>query len=55
MNITVNIDWKVIAALGAAFVGSVFALKMDKADAKEVSHHAIDAWKEVAERRIGDC
>ena len=55
MNYTVVLDWKFAVALGAAAVGIIFAVKMDTADAKEVSIHAIDACKEYAVAVTGDC
>ena len=55
MNYTVVIDWKFAVALGAAAVGFIFAMKMDAADAKEVSIHAIDAFKEYAVALSGGC
>lgn len=55
MNCTVVIDWKFVVALGAATVGFVFATKMDAADAKEVSIHAIDSFKEYAVALSGGC
>ena len=55
MNGTVIIDWRFAVALGAAAVGIVFAVKMDAADAKEVSIHAIDSFKEYAVALSGGC
>lgn len=55
MNCTVNIDWKFPVALGVAVAVVIFAVKMDAADAKEVSIHAIDACKEYAMSQNGDC
>lgn len=52
MNGTVVIDWKFAVALGAAAVGIVFVAKMD---AKEVSIHAIDSFKEYAVALSGGC
>ena len=48
MNYTVLIDWKFVVALGAATVGTIFALKMDASAAERVSIHAIDACTEFA-------
>lgn len=48
MNCTVIIDWKFVVALGAAAVGTIFAVKMDASAAERVSIHAIDAGKEYA-------
>lgn len=55
MNCTVVLDWKFVVALGAAAVSIIFAAKMNAADAKEVSIHAIDACKEYAVAITGDC
>ena len=41
------IDWKFVAALGAATVGVIFAVKMKSSEVERVSVHAIDACKEV--------
>jgi len=54
MNCTVVLDWKFAVALGAAAVGIIFAVKMDAAEAKEVSIHAVDACKEYAVAIAGD-
>lgn len=55
MNCTVVVDWKFAVALGATTVGIIFAIKMDAADAKEVSIHAIDAYKEYTVAVAGNC
>lgn len=55
MNCTVVLDWKFVAALGAATVGVIFSVKMSATDAKEVSIHVIDACKEYAVARNGNC
>ncbi len=55
MNCTVVLDWKFAVALGAAAVGIIFAVKMDAADAKEVSIHAVDTCKELAVAVTGNC
>lgn len=55
MNYTVVIDWKFPVALGVAVAGVIFAMKMNAADAKEVSIHAIDACKEYAVAVKGNC
>ena len=55
MNYTVILDWKFAVALGVATVGVIFAVKMDAADAKEVSIQAIDACKEYAVAVTGNC
>jgi hypothetical protein len=48
MNLTVVIDWKFVAALGAATVGIIFATKMNASAAERVSTHVVDACKEYA-------
>ncbi|MCI6443549.1 MAG: MFS transporter [Clostridia bacterium] len=48
MNYSVVIDWKFVVACGATAVATIFAVKMNAADAKEVSIHAVDACKEYA-------
>ena len=40
-------DWRNAVALSAAFVLSVFALKMRPDDAKEAVNHLVDAAKET--------
>lgn len=48
MNCTVTIDWKFVVALGAAAVGTIFAVKMGASAVERVSIHVIDACKEQA-------
>ena len=48
MNLNVTIDWKFVVALGAATVGTIFAVKMDASAAERVSTHVADACKEYA-------
>ena len=48
MNFVVTIDWKFVVALGAATVGTIFAIKMDASAAERVSIRAVDACKEYA-------
>lgn len=48
MNFVVNIDWKFVVALGAATVGTIFAVKMDASATERVSIHMADACKEYA-------
>lgn len=48
MNFDVTIDWKLVVALGAATVGTIFAAKMDANAVERVSIHAVDAYKEYA-------
>ena len=48
MNFAVTIDWKFVVALGAATVGTIFAVKMDASAAERVSTHVVDACKEYA-------
>ena len=47
MNITVEIGWKFIVALGAAIGITIFASKMDSQAAERVSIHAIDAFRDA--------
>ena len=46
MNYSVNLDWKFIAALGAAVSGIIIAVKMDSDAVERVSIHVVDACKE---------
>ena len=55
MSLVVTIDWKFVVALGAATVGTIFAVKMDASAAERVSIHAIDAVKEFAIACKGNC
>lgn len=55
MNVSVTVDWKFVVALGAATVGTIFAVKMDSSEAERVSTHAIDACKELAIAVKGNC
>ena len=48
MNFVVTIDWKFVVALGAATVGTIFAVKMDASAAERVSTHVVDTCKEYA-------
>lgn len=48
MNLNVTIDWKFVAALGAAVASTIFASKMDADAAERVSALAVDACKELA-------
>ncbi len=45
---SVIIDWKFVVALGAAVIGSIFAVKMPADAAERVSVHAIDACQGYA-------
>ena len=47
MNITVNIGWKSILALGGSIVAGIFVWKMDDDAPERVSIHAIDAIKDA--------
>ena len=47
MNVTVNIGWRFVLALGAVIVPTIFAIKMDADAAERVSVHAIDAFREA--------
>lgn len=55
MNLTVNIDWKFVVALGTTAVGIIFAVKMDASTAERVSIHVVDAYKEFAIAGNGNC
>lgn len=48
MSFNVVIDWKFVVALGAATVGTIFAIKMDASAAERVSTVAVGACKEYA-------
>lgn len=47
VNITVNVGWKLILALGAAFGLGTLAVKLEPAAAERVAIHAIDAYRDV--------
>lgn len=55
MNCTVVLDWKFAVALSATTVGIISAVKMDVADAKEVSIPAVAACKGYAVAVTSDC
>ncbi len=55
MNFNVTVDWKFVVALGASVTGIIFAVKMDGAEAEQVSIHAVDACKELVEARNSLC
>ena len=55
MNFVVTIDWRFVVALGAATVGTIFAVKMDASAAERVSIHVIDASKEYAVAVNSNC
>ena len=48
MDVKVIIDYKVVLALGVVAVGTIFALRLDPAEIKDVSICAIGAAKELA-------
>ena len=48
MNCSVVFDWKFVVAFGVATASIILVTKMSPADAKEVSIHVIDAYKECA-------
>ena len=48
MKLLVVLDWKTVAALGAAICGTILATKLDPSAAERVSTHAVDACKECA-------
>lgn len=47
MNVTVNIGWKFLVALGVAVSTVIFASKMDAGAAERVSIRAIDAIRDA--------
>ena len=55
MNLTVNIDWKFVVALGVASASVILAVKLDASGAEQVSIHAVDACKEYAVAIKGNC
>lgn len=46
MNFSVILDWKFIAALGAAASGIILSIKMKPDAAERVSTHVVDTFKE---------
>lgn len=48
MSVTVNIDWKTVAALGASVIGTILVVKLDPNSAEAVSTKVVDAVKEFA-------
>lgn len=56
MNFSIILDWKLAVAFGATAAIVIFAVKMNADDAKEVSIHAIDAFKEfeVTKRELAN-
>lgn len=55
MDFKVVIDWKLVVALGGTAVAVIFAMKLDAAAVKEVSTHAVDAYKEYAIAKFSKC
>ena len=55
MSLAITIDWKFVAALGVATVGTIFAVKMDASAAERVSICAIEAGKEFAVAVNSNC
>lgn len=55
MNYTVVFDWKFVVALGVATASIILAEKLDVAEAKEVSIHAIDAYKRYTDAIESNC
>ena len=55
MSFVVTVDWKLVVALGAATLGTIFAVKMDASAAERVSICAIDASKEYAVAVNSNC
>lgn len=48
MNSMVGNEWKLVVAIGGVAAVIILVAKMDPTDAKEVSIHAIDAFKSYA-------
>ncbi len=48
MTFALTVDWKFVAALGAAVSGIIMAAKMDPKTAGRVSAKVVDACKEYA-------
>lgn len=55
MNCTVTIDGKFVVALGVATAAIIFVTKIDEAAAKEVSIHAIEAFKVWSTAKTVSC
>lgn len=55
MNFVVTIDWRFVVALGAAAVGTIFAMKMDASAAERVSTRVVDAYRECVIAAKSDC
>lgn len=55
MNITINIDWKFVVAVGVATMGTIFAVKMDSSSAERVSIKMIDAYEVLAIAGNSNC
>ena len=55
MNLTVILNWKSWAAIGLTALGMYIVSKMDSEAVAQVSIHAVDACKEVAVARNGNC
>lgn len=47
MNVTVNIGWKFVLALGAVVVPTILAIKVDAAAAERALVHVIDAFRDA--------
>ncbi len=46
MSFVLTVDWRFVAALGAAVSGIILSAKMEPDAAERVSTHAVDACKE---------
>lgn len=48
MNVSINVDWRFILALGSTAVGAIFAIKMDADAVERVSTALVDSLCEYA-------
>lgn len=55
MSLMVNLGWKSFLALGVAVSAVICVSKMNPDAVERVSIHAIDACKEIAVARNGNC
>ena len=54
MRLIVTLDWKFVFALGAATIGTIFALKIDESAAERVLIYSVDAGKQLAVAGFGN-
>lgn len=54
MSFVLTVDWRFVAALGAAVSGIILSAKMEPDAAERVSIHAIDTCKEFAVASYSD-